>query len=280
MSRTHFYRDSYLKTGWLPMNPLARSIAVGDVCHLQQGRFQPLLNCVDAHLVERVVVSHPLTLDPVSWHFSRDAQQVLCETHWAESEEGERSAFTKHVLEFRQAGGYVFSAEAAQARLLTNWHQIRDDVTLKLTQLHYSFREIYVVTGVVQASEWGLVIADRSEARLEMSTALASHDQHALLGHESTCVHQSRGIVELEQAQGRSAYFFKAKKLVLSDATHDRYLSQLLDNHARLLPSEMPNWLDTPLINLVKSNELNLNNSIGFFAWADMNLDDVERLAN
>ncbi|WP_248798723.1 hypothetical protein [Pseudomonas sp. MWU13-2105] len=279
MLRKRFYRDCYLKTGWLPMQPLARSLAVGDVCQLQHGRFQPLLNIVDAHLVEQVAVSQPIALDPIDWRFGQDGQQTFCETLWSEDEQGEHRAFTKQVLEFSQAGGYAFSAGAVQARLLTNWHQIRDDVTLKLTQLRYGFREAYVVSGVLQASDWALVVAAQEGARLDLSTALAGGDRHTLLGHGSTRMQQSQGIAEFEQSQGQSGFFFKARKLLLSDAMYDHYLGLLLDNPADLRPAEIANWLNAPLLNLTRSNELNLTTSIGFFAWAELSLDDVERLA-
>ncbi|KTB84742.1 hypothetical protein ACTACG_02230 [Pseudomonas syringae] len=279
MSRKNFYRDSYLKTGWLPMQPLTRTLAIGDVCQVHQGRFQPLLNIVEAQLVERVAVSRALEFDPVEWRLSRDVQQTFCETLWAEDEEGEHRAYTKQVLEFAHSGSFVFSAGAVQAQLLTNWHAIRDDVTLKLTQLHYSFREVYVITGVVQASDWSLAVASQSGARLDMSAAMAGGDCHALLSHGSARVQQSQGIADYEQSRGQVAYFFKARKLILSDATHDHYLTRLLDNPARLPASELAHWLNAPLLNLVKANELNLNTSIDFFAWADLSLDDVERLS-
>lgn len=125
MSRKSFYRDCYLKTGWLPMQPLARSLVVGDVCQIQQGRFQPLLNLVDAHLVERIAVSRAIELDPIEWGLSQGVQQTFCETLWT----GERTAFSKQVLEFAHTGSFIFSAGSAQARLLTNWSQLRDDVT-------------------------------------------------------------------------------------------------------------------------------------------------------
>lgn len=278
MSRKRFFQDCYLKTGWLPMHPLAHRLAVGDACQLRQGRFQPLLNIADAHLIERVGVSQPVALDPVDWKLSRDVQQTFSETLWAEDDEGERRAFTKQVLEFSEAGGYLFSAAEVSALLMTNWSQIRDEVTLKLTQLHYGFTDVYVVTGVARASDWGLAVAGQAGGRLDISASSGSSDHHALLGHASARVQQRQGSVDFEQSEGRAAYFFKARKLVISDAMHDHYLKQLLENAADLRPGEIANWLNTSLLNLIKSNELNLTTSIGFFAWADLSLDDIERL--
>lgn len=278
MPLKRFYHDCYLKTGWLAMQPLAHSLNVGDVCQLRQGRLQPLLSVVDTHLVECLGISPPIALDPSDWKLSGNVQQIFCETLWAEGDDGERSVFTKQALEFERAGGYLFSTQEVQARLLTNWHQIRDEVTLKLTQMHYAFRDVFVVTGVTQASEWGLAVAGQPGARLEMSTALGNSDHHALFGHGSARVQQSQGMAVLEQSQGRLACFFKAKKMVLSDAMYDRFLGQLLENPAHLRPAEIANWLGAPLLNLIKSNELNLNTCIDFFSWADLSFDDLERL--
>jgi hypothetical protein len=274
MSKKTFYRDCYLKNGWLPAQPLARGLAVGDVCQLRLGCLRPLLNLADAHLAEKMALSRPLPLDPADWAFSRGVQQTLCETQWAADDDGERAASTRQVLEFSMADSFVFHAAAVQARLLTNWDQIRDDVTLKLTQLHYSFRDVYLVTAAAAASDWALAAAGQAGARLETSAAIGGGDHHALLSHASARDRQCHGLSDLERSRGRHAHFFKARKLVSSDAMRDRYLGQLLEQPGL----EVANWLDASLLNLVKANELNLATSIGFFAWADMTLDDVELL--
>lgn len=279
MSKKPFYRDCYVKTGWLPMQPLARGVAVGDVCQLRQGRLRPLLNLAEAHLVEKLALSPAVPLDPLDWGFSHGVQQTLCETRSSEDEEGERAASTRQVLEFGQPGAFIFHAATARARLLTNWDQIRDDVTLKLTQLHYSFRDVYVVTAVAVAEQWALAVAGEAGARLEMAVATSGGDRYALLSHGSASDSQAQGLAEFERGHGQPAHFFKAKKLVLSDAMHDRYLGQLLEHPGHLRPADMGNWLDTSLLNLVKSNELNLATAISFFSWAGLTLDDIEHLA-
>lgn len=278
MHKLRFLQDCYRRTGWLPMQPLARELAVGDVCQLRHGRFVPLLNLAEAHLLEPLVVSTALALDAGTWRFGADVRQAFCETQWHEDGQGGHQAATKQVLEFTQAGGFAFSAASVQARLLVNWHALRDDVTLKLTQARYSFREAYVVTGVAEALDWGLVVAGEAGARLELVTALECSDRYRLLGHASARARQAHGIADFEQAQGQPGYFFKARKLVLSEAMHDHYLAQLLDNPGQLAASQVAHWLDAPLLNLARGNELNLNSSLDFFAWESLSLDDVARL--
>lgn len=279
MSRQEFYTDSYLKTGWLPMQPLTHRVAIGDICHIRQGRFQPLLNIVDAHLVEQISVSRQIPLENGDWRLSQGAQQSFSEARFAEGEDGERCSHTRQVLEFAHAGSFMFHAIEGSAQLLLNWNLIRDDLTLKLTQLHYGFRQAYVVTAVATMSEWGLVVAEQAGARLEMSAAFDNADRFLLLSHSSARADQCHGIASYDVGHGQAAHFFKAKKLVLSDEMHDRYLCQVIENSAHLRPHDIAGWLDANLLDLVKNNELNLNSCMKFFSWADISLDDVTRLA-
>lgn len=155
-----------------------------------------------------------------------------------------------------------------------------DDLTLKLTQLHYSFRHAYVVTGVALADRWGLAVAGQSDARLEMSVDVCDSDRYALLSHDTAKAERCTGIASYEIAHGRTAHFFKAKKLVMSDAMVDRYLTRVVENKEELGGGEIANWLRADLFDQVKSNELNLTTSISFFTWVDMSLDDVELLTD
>ena len=283
MSNKEFYRNCYLKTGWLPAQPLMHELAVGDVCQIKSGRLMPLLNIGDAHLIENLVLADDIALDGYGWHLSQGMQQTSHETlieQDTEGQEGEKYHFSRQVIELKSQGDFIFHARAPQACLLLNWHQIRDDLTLKLTQLHYSFRQAYVITGVASAHDWALAVAGQVNARLEMSVKLASHDCYHLLSHESALAERSQGLACYEASRGRTAYFLKAKKMVMSDAMTDRYLSKVIENKDELSSGEVANWLQTDLLNQVKTNELNLNTSISFFTWVDLSLDDVELLTD
>lgn len=280
MSKQDFYTDSYLKTGWLPMQPLTHRVAIGDIGQIRQGRFKPLLNIVDAHLVEPLSVSRIIPLATNDWKLSQGAQQSFSEIRSMESEDGEQYSQTRQVLEFAHPGSFMFHADEVGAQLLLNWNLIRDDLTLKLTQLHYGFREAYVVTAVATMSDWGLVVAGQSGARLEMSAAFDSTDRFLLLSHRSASVDQCHGIASYDVGHDQVAHFFKAKKLVISDEMHDRYLHQVVENPTHLRPSDVANWLDADLLDLVRNNELNLNTCMKYFSWVDISLDDVTRLAD
>jgi hypothetical protein len=276
MLSKEFYRHCYAATGWLPMQPLVQGLAVGDVCQVLHGRFQPLLNLAEARVVEPLEVSAEVALAPDGWLLGLHVLHQAGGTH--RPGEGDGTVHSRVALEFAREGGYLLHARAPRARLLRNWSQLRDDATLKLTQLHYGFRHAYVVTGVATAHAWGLAMAACPGARLELAVAGGCNGGGAhVLSEPSARVELCQGLAVCEVAQERPAHFFQAKKLVLSDAMADRYLAQVLDG--RLRPADTGNWLQASLFDLVKSNELNLNTSIGYFSWTAMSLDDVELLA-
>lgn len=281
MQRMHnksFYRDCYKRTGWVPVAPLTRKVEVGDLCQINHSHFYPLTNLSSVHLVEPVLVSQALALNPLDWRFSQGAQQIYCTVETLVNDEGEYCHRARQTLGFAEAGNFVFHGAQPKARLLLNWSQIKDDATLKLTQLHYSFREIYLVTGVAAVDQWALTIAGKPEAQLEMSAMLNDTDYFSLLSHSSAVAELCKDIATHEKCSITPAHFFKAKKLVLSDAMHDFYLNRLVEAQRVSHAPSIANWFDADLINLTRSNELNLNTSINFFDWVDISLDDVERL--
>jgi hypothetical protein len=278
MSKYEFYRHCFRETGWVPMQPLTRKLTLGDVCQIRDGRFQPLLNIGDAHLVENLLVSHAIELDKFAWTMSRGARQGYSETVADQDPSGERHQWTRQAVEFTHEGDFIFHAKHPKAWLVLNWNQIRDDLTLKLTQLHYSFRHAYVITGIATAEEWGLAVAGQNDARLEMSADIDTSDRFSLLSHDSARSDRCTGIASYEISHGEAAHFFRAKRLVMSDAMVDRYLIHLVQNKDELGHTEIANWLNGDLYNQFKANDLNLTTSIGLFSWTNLSLDDVERL--
>jgi len=280
MHNKNFYRDCYKKTGWVPMEPLTRKISVGDLCQINHQHFYPLTNLSHINLVEPVLVSPSLALNPIDWRLSQGVQQICCTLENFTKDDGEYYHRARQSLGFTHAGSFVFHGNEPHARLLLNWSQIKDDATLKLTQLHYSFRELYLVTGVATMNEWALSIAGKPDAQLEMSAALNDTDFFSLISHSSAESELCKDIAIYEKSSAKPAHFFKAKKLVLSDTMNDFYINRLVENQKHLHSPLIANWLNADLINLVKTNELNLNTSISFFDWVDISLDDVEQLLN
>ncbi len=278
MLRTEFFHECYLRTGWIPMQPLSRQIKLGDVCQIQHGRFQALLNLDQIHLAERALEVGSIHLNPIDWRIKRGVQQTECQIHTDANKAGEQYQWTEQVLQFAQAGSFLFHGSEPHAQLLLNWNQIRDDVTLNLTQQHYSFRHVYVVTAVASMKDWGLTISGQEGGHLEMSAGIGNTDSFAMLSHSSAQTAKCRGIAYNEQANGQPAHFFKAKKLVMSDGRMDHFLRQVVENKVDLSEQVKANWLNADLMNLLKANELNLATCHNFFSWVDASLDDVALL--
>lgn len=298
MLKSKFYRECYLQTGWIPMQPLVRPIELGDVCQIHHGYFQPLMNITQISLVEPISFSLPIALNPIDWRVNSGVQQTFCSTdkfttqrgveeaQYAieEVEEAEQEDFvkesywTKQILSFSEQGSFIFHGDVPECRLMLNWNNLRQDAILKLTQTHYTFRDIYVVTGVATLNDWGLAIAGNPGAQLDMSAETQNTDLFNLISHKTAKTEQCKQISTYEKSHCEPAYFFKAKKLVFSDEMHDRYLNRLLDNNRDLTNRAIANWFNSNLINQVKANELNLATTMEFFTWVDATLDDVERL--
>lgn len=279
MLKQAFYQCCYLNTGWLPMQPLARSVAPCDLCQIRDGMLLPLANWEALHLEIQPVLSEPLALNPLDWSFQQGAKQ----TYWAreqhnQGEVREQDDWSRQRITFAGPGSFLFHGQEPRCRLITNWHSIEDDITLQVTQGRFGFREVYCVTGVAEVENWALAIAGSQEASLEMTAASTERDPFRLLCHQSSLNEQCQDMAVYERSNEEKAHFFRAKKLVLSDAAYDHYLNELLVNQDKLGSRALANWLNSDLLNLVKSNELNLTTAMDFFSWADLSLDDVARL--
>ena len=279
MLKAAFYRDCILKTSWIPMQNLRQEISIGDVMQIRHGSLCTLLNLSEAHLIEPLVISPAIPFGDCAWNFSYGAHQSHTEMQAFDDANGERYSQTRQVLDFLHPGNFLFHATAGHAHLLLNWDQRKSDVILKLTQTHYQFREVYVVTAVATMREWGLVVAGQDEARLEMSAASNSHDQFSLLSHQSARVDVSRGIAHIDIGSGQAAHFFKAKKLILSDATIDRYQTRLAENTTHLKEKQVAQWLNAEMINVGRAADLNLSTCMDYFSWRDMSLNDIAELS-
>lgn len=273
------------------MYPLTRPIELGDVFQIHNGMVQPLMNILQVNLVEDILVSPHLELNSIDWRLKSGIRQTYCTDESIASNTEERDSLiendveaekylyrTRQVLSAKQSGDFVFHGYDPICRLILNWHKFEKDATLKLTQSHYTFRDIYVITGVATVRGWGLIISGAADAQLEMIANTKTTDIFNLISHESVMIQESRNISIHEHSSEQPAYFFRAKKLKISDKMYDQYLTRLLENNSDLSRRSIANWLNGNLLNLIKSNELNLATTIEFYKWDDASLDDVQLL--
>jgi len=280
MAMQKFYRDCYLKNGWIPAQALTHGLGIGDVFQLDNGAMRPLLNLLEARLVESVLVSEEVPLDPASWSLSHGMEQSYCEARAVVGDNGTAGRVVRQALTFEEPGDYAFHCRDAVARFLVNWSDIAADLILKLTQLHYTFRHAYVVTAVTRAHDWVLAVAAREGAQLETTSHHEEMDWSGQMTHPSSRTEVLSGIFRFEIGRDQPAHFYKARKLRLSDELESRLLQQILENRHRLGTDKLANWLSADKVNLLKANELNLNTAMQSFDWCHMNLDDIAGLAD
>lgn len=270
-----FIRDSYLQTGWIPMYPFGQNIANGDVFQIQNQQMLSLLNIQQLGLTHPEKYSDFISLREHDWPESFACVQTLNKYFSEQTDQGISQLRQQHYA-FQQSGGYLFKGKNPQGRFLLNWHKIADELIVKLTQSKFTFQEVYVVTDVAEMRHWGLAIAAHADAELHL---LAESERSTCLFDAENCqMTDSRYLSEYQHHQDRPLYFFRAKKLVLSAKKHDEYLAEMLHNDGVMQTSYHKNWLQTSLLNLASSNELNINTCMDFFDWQEVGLDEVVKL--
>lgn len=278
----HFYQQSYLQSsGWLPMKPLSQPVELGDFFQISRQQIRPLGSIKSSAMVEPIQQSDRLNLNPLDWQLKDQVRQLYSKHQQIEGEHQDHQ-WTQQVLEFSEPGSFIFYANNPNCQLILNWSKIKDELTIKLTQSEYSFRDIYVVTGVARLSDWGLAIADKPGAQLETTAQLRTNNHFDLFRHHSSITQASQDLFQFDKSNEDPCYFFKAKKLILSDTKRDQCLHHLLQQYD---PREgqqplnlLTGWLNTDLLNAQQTQQLNMANCIEFFDWADANLDDIAGL--
>lgn len=274
-----FYQQCYLKNdGWVPMTPLSRKLNLGDFCQIHHLGLLPLGNITKLRLVQTIKSTDPIALSPESFQIEYGAEKVLGNTDTLPDDQEPPTDWNIHVLNFGQEGDFVFHGTKPQADFIANWSEFKSDITLKLTQTDYSFRDVYVITAVASVSRWGLAIAGAQDAQLELAAQTEGADYFASLSHPSAIAKQCQHMAVFEKSEGQPAYFFKAKKLILSDKKKEQIISQMMAQNESEASEELANWLTVDLLNRVKQNELNSNTCLDYFDWADLSLDDVEKI--
>ena len=187
---------------------------------------------------------------------------------------------SKQVFEFEEVGSHLFLGKDPQECSHLNWTAMKDELTLKMTQEEYSFREVYVVTSVVYVSSWGLFLAERGQAQLTVSSEVTEPDFFQWFSDESARIERSEHIQAVQQRQPKHPCFFKAKKLIMSEKKKEFYTRRLYEKqkpngNGKSGSFSFANWLQADLLNLVLANELNLSSALEFFDWTNMTLDDL-----
>lgn len=277
MSESLFLRDCYLQTGWLATPDLLRQVAVGDVFQIQAGQLLNLASLPALHLTHAAQLSPAIPLSSQDFCLQNGVSSKTWQIEAATPEPLD-SYSSRLELEFAWPGSYLFRCQTIQAEYLMNWQQLRDDLILKLSQLHYQFRQVYVVTAVARAEHWDLSIAGQAEASLIYASSNQTAHYFDLLGAQQRQLQASRGLARQQSSANLPAHFIQAKALTLSDSAKDKMLRQIIEGQAGTNAMQRANWLRADWMNLFKNPDPSLNSCIDLFSWRDFNLDDVEKL--
>lgn len=277
MSEYEFAKACYLRTGWIPLPELQRSVAVGDVLQIQRQRVLNLVSLPAIHLAQAAQISPALGLSIYDFQLNHGVSVKSFQR--CSYDQDDRQCFSRYELDFAWPGSYLFQCQGVQAQYLLNWHQLRDDFLLKLSQLHFHFRDAIVVTAVARAENWNLCIAANGGASLHYSASHPDQDLFASLACPERQFEASRGLAIHQNSTRCAAHFIQAKRMILSEAAADKMLQGLVEKQAGMSAVERANWLRADWINLLKNPELSINTCKDVFSWRDLNLDDIELLS-
>lgn len=291
-----FYAEFYRCTdGFIPTKPLGTDIYLGDLFVIQNGKILRLGNIAELDLVEPARYSEPIVQNPDLWDMNSGVIRSYVEEEDEIFEGKTIDDRQKYVLSFDSPGSYLFQGLEPTARLLLNFHEIEQALTIKVTQSEYMFREIYVATEVVELNSWILAISQTSDGLMEVSSNSDGFDLFGCMLDETSLVHRSHDLLSYRFAK-ESPTFFKAMRLKLHEKKREQLVNEAIAKHGRPWgPVEsqqedkfrrrnrdlfLANQLNIDPLNLANATSFNINTATDFFGWTPTTLTDVARLVN
>jgi len=295
---SNFYKHLYTRTGgFIPTKPLNQNIYPGDFFQMKNGEMIVLGNIFQKGIIDigDVSLEHGIKLNPSNWVISDGVSKPYAGRGSGQGTIDGQFEFSKQVLAFAYAGNFMFRANQPASTKILNWSDLQQQLIIKLTQTIYSFRELYLVTEAVAASDWTLAIAGSDAAELEIATDTENFGLVDIFGHPSARTVQSRNIEFYHRENKPKPSFFKAKKLVvqnekaeshmnelaLQQQNRDKWANGFFDNQFHYDTANTANYPDvtgSSILDMLQSNELNPNTALLYFAWADLNFDDINKL--
>jgi hypothetical protein len=294
-----FYRSFYNRTnGFIPTKPLNQHMYPGDFFQIINGELIVLGNIFRENIAnaDDAIFENGIKLNPSNWNFSEGVSKPYSGRDTGHNPIEGDFEFSKQVLAFDGFGSFFFKSKASESVKFANWSDFQQELIIKMTQVLYSFRELYIVTEIATAEHWTLAIAGSDKAELEIATESENFGLVDIFGDVSAKTIQAREIEFYHREEKRRPSFFKAKKLVVQPEKLDVFISQLLSDQ-----SKIPSWANnfyqydfyhdelsyaTPVttnakasvLDMLQANQLNPNTALQYFSWTNAGLDDVERL--
>lgn len=292
-----FYLTLYQRTsGFIPTKPMGQCMYPGDFFQIINGEMIVLGNIFRNNIISEddCQIEYNIDQNTASWNFSRGiSKPYSVQDSLNESEKHYK--FSKQVIDFKEYGSFYFKSNDVKSVKIMDWSSIKDQLIIKMTQILYSFRELYIVTESASASDWTLAISGSEKGELELGIETEEEGPLEIFGQASAKTTQARDIEYYNREVGRKANFFKAKKLVVQPEKLETFISELIytqRTHAQWVIDFFDFEFEAPhvvssnniinsqssILDMLQANELNPNTALLYFEWANANSDDIELL--
>lgn len=279
MQLQQYNQNCFKLSGYLAASPTLAPLCVGDFAQVSQGQAKVLGNLLGVNFANEIIINETaITAKDSPWVLSEgvEHQQKLQQSDGLAVESANLGSWQKNIYQFKSPESFIFHGKEGINEGIGNWNDVSSEVTLRLTQSHYSFRQVLVITEVLRFDQWGLAIAAKANGQLELALQadmqLQGHDAHAVLSHQQRVMQSSRNMYFAGAGDDSQRLFYRAKMLVLSDALQDRARNDIIQNQ-HLTPTMRANWLTSDSINGLSANTITVNNCIDSFVWRNLTPD-------
>jgi hypothetical protein len=290
-----FMTGSYLRTnGFTPAIPHVDQMLPGDFFQISNGGIRILGNIFKDRIIDPkdITLQYDIHHSHTNWEIHEGVEKPFFgrKNKRSEYEEAEKDikAFT-----FKAPGDFFFQAKDPRSVRIQNWEHIADQLTIKLTQILYSFREVYVTLESAYLQQWVLAIANDYDAELELSVRVSDGGAMDLFEHSSKRAIYAKHIECYLRGTETSLPFFRAKKLAVREERNRLASIDAIRNENAIIgwtdefydfdfrieeDHRNPRYSQIAMIDNLRANELNPTTALEFFHWTDFNLDDIEKL--
>lgn len=293
-----YYRACYSRTGYIPTQPFNHQLYPGDFFQIRKGELIVLGNIYMNQLIssQNCFLSAPNPLNQSSWSFHQGVSKPYSGRGSGENVFEGQFEYSRQVLAFNDRGSFCFKANHPESIRIDNWNLIADELIIKLTQTHFSFRELYLVTESTTVDDWTLAVAGSDKGELEIATNTDNFGLTEIFGLKSAKTIQSKEVEYYQREENRKPHFFKAKKLVVQENQLEVFVSDLINQ--RLGVYEWANDFydynfdfetvdyaphvsknaQGSVLDMLQGNQLNANTALLYFKWAETGQDDIDKL--
>ncbi|MFT3795819.1 hypothetical protein [Flavobacterium sp.] len=294
-----FYRSFFARThGFIPAKPLNHHTYPGDFFQIRGGEMFFIGNIFTSGIVdpEKAIFEHGIRQNPEGWHFGDGVSKPYCGRGTGHSALEGEFEFSKQILAFESQGSFLFRAHEPESVKIANWSALQNELILKLTQTHHSFRDLYLVTETASTSDWTLAVSGGVNGELEIATDAQNYGLTDIFGDAATKTIQSKDIEYYFRESKRRPCFFRAKKLIVQQEKIEVIVEELISQrslqnewaadfydfkfHHNLPVYAAPfsHAAQASVLDLLPGNQLNPNTALAYFKWTDANAEDIEKL--